>query len=368
MCALSDARKAIDAIDDELVALFVKRQRILDDVVAAKRASGTAISDPERERKILSRVAAAVPPEFEHGVRLFFSNLFSISKARQREILAGASPLPERLAGERSRRVCVVGMGLIGGSMLKAAQRAGHEVVAIHHGDEHGFETAEVILVCLPPEAIVPWIRSHADRFAEGTVVVDIAGTKRAICRELLAMPKSGWTFVGGHPMAGREVSGYENSLATLFDGASMILVPDERSCPSDLTAWLGDFFRTLGFARIVVTTADRHDRMIAFTSQLCHVIATAYARDPLVVETPGFSAGSYADMTRIATQDPAVWSELFAGNGDLLAEVLDSFMSRLDGFRSALRNCDRSAMAEIIAEGAAAKRRELAARKGGEA
>lgn len=260
-------------------------------------------------------------------------------------------------------RICVVGMGLIGGSMLKAARRAGHEAVALHHGDETGFETAELILVCLPPEAIVPWIRRHADRFAPGTVAVDIAGTKRGICREMSALSKVDWTFVGGHPMAGREVSGFENSLPDLFDGASMILVPDDRTCPADVLTVLDGFFRTLGFSRVVVTTAERHDEMIAFTSQLCHVIATAYARDPRVDRTLGFSAESYADMTRIATQDPIVWSELFVENSDRLLEVLDAFMSRLNGFRKALQDGDCRVLAGIIAEGAAAKRRELKAR-----
>ncbi len=263
-------------------------------------------------------------------------------------------------------KVAVVGLGLIGGSFEKASLRAGHEVATLHHGDATGYETAELILVCLPPDAVVPWIAEHAPRFRKGAVVVDIAGVKREILRAFKAAfpaPPAGWTFVGGHPMAGREVSGYANALATLFDGASMILVPP--SPPPQALPALEAFFRSLGFARVVVTTAERHDEMIAFTSQLCHVIATAYARDPLVSDTPGYSAGSYADMTRIATQDPAVWSELYRANGDLLLAVVDRFAGRLDAFRSALASGDGEAMAKIIAEGAEAKRRELCSLRG---
>ena len=257
-------------------------------------------------------------------------------------------------------KVAVVGLGLIGGSFEKASLRAGHEVVTLHHGDTTGFEDADLILVCLPPEAVVPWIATNAPRFRRGTVVVDIAGVKRSILEAFAATfptPPTDWTFVGGHPMAGREVSGYANSLATLFDGASVILVPvDAAPLPSSLSA----YFRSVGFARVVVTTAEHHDEMIAFTSQLCHVIATAYSRDGLVPETPGYSAGSYADMTRIATQDPAVWSELFRSNKDSLLAVVDRFIGRMAEFRKALAAEDKSTMVKVITEGADAKRREL--------
>ena len=257
-------------------------------------------------------------------------------------------------------KVAVIGLGLIGGSFEKASLRAGHEVVALHHGDTTGFEDADLVLVCLPPDAVVPWIKANASRFRAGAAVVDIAGVKREILKEFQAAfptPPAGWTFVGGHPMAGREVSGYANSLATLFDGASMILVPLAGTA---VPAPLKDYFRSVGFGRVVVTTPEHHDEMIAFTSQLCHVIATAYSRDALVPETPGYSAGSYADMTRIATQDPAVWSELFRSNADSLLDVVDRFIGRMNEFRNALAAGDKDAVAGIIAEGAAAKRREL--------
>ena len=260
-------------------------------------------------------------------------------------------------------KIAVVGLGLIGGSFEKASIKAGYEVASLHHGDTTGFEDADLILICLPPEAIVPWMTKHQYAIKSAAFVVDIAGIKREIMRDYeAAFPeKPAWTFVGGHPMAGREVSGYANSLADLFVGASMILVPVEGESPEtkDIKD-LENYFRAVGFARVVVTTAEKHDEMIAFTSQLCHVIATAYSRDALVPETSGFSAGSYADMTRIATQDPTIWASLFLANRDSLKEVVNRFIARMSSFRDALESKDRAAIERIISEGAEAKRREL--------
>lgn len=359
---LSEARAEIDRINDDLARLFVRRLDLAAEIAAAKRASGRPVTDPAREREILSRVGASVPPEHESAVRLLFSTLFSVSKARQRELMrkAESAPLPDW-------RVAVVGMGLIGGSFEKAASRAGYAVRAIHHGDSAGFEDADLVLVCLPPGAVVPWIEARRTSFRKGAVVVDIAGVKGAIMSAMSGVPRDGWTFVGGHPMAGREVSGYENSLADLFVGASMILVPEEgeRAAGEADMARLRAFFESVGFERTIVTTAGRHDEMIAFTSQLCHAVATAYSRDALVPDTPGFSAGSFSDMTRIATQDPAIWSDLFVTNAKPLLEVVDRLVGRLGEFRAALAAGDRARIAAIVAEGADAKRREIDARTG---
>ena len=348
---LSEARREIDRIDGELVQLLVRRLDTVAAVAAAKRTSGKPVNDPKREREILSRIGAEVPPEYESAAHLIFSTLFAVSKRRQREIF-GAS---EENA-PKDWKVAVVGLGLIGGSFEKASKKAGYEVAGLHHGDATGFEDANLILVCLPPEAVVPWIRSHCASFANGALVVDIAGVKGGIMSDIAKMEKSGWTFVGGHPMAGREVSGYENSLADLFVGASMVLVPEEGAkSPENLKA----FFRSIGFERVIETTAAKHDAMIAYTSQLCHVIATAYSRDSLMPETSGFTAGSFADMTRIATQNPEIWSELFMSNRQALLDTLDGFIARLGEFRAALERNDGAAIAGIIESGAEAKRCE---------
>jgi len=262
--------------------------------------------------------------------------------------------------------VAVVGLGLIGGSFFKASQAAGHAVVGLHHGETEGLASAELVLVCLPPEAIVPWIRAQADLFRAGATVVDICGVKRSVMDGVAAIPKRGWHFVGGHPMAGREVSGYANSTADLFRGASMVLTPPDGVPASVLDALRG-YFASVGFHETVVTTPARHDEMIAFTSQLCHVIATTYARDPRVRDAVGFSAGSYANMTRIATQDAAVWRALYAENRDTLVGVIDGFLTRLGEFRDAIAAGDAPTVERIIQEGTAAKRQELLERRRGD-
>ena len=277
-------------------------------------------------------------------------------------------------------RVAIVGLGLIGGSFEKASLKAGHEVVSCHHGDKTGFENSELILVCLPPESIVPGIRERQNLFRSGTVVVDICGIKRKICQEVnpLAIasrsgygqygerPASPWYFVGGHPMAGREVSGYANSKEDLFVGASMIITPDE-SVPESVIEMLKGYFASVGFHRTVITTPENHDEMIAFTSQLCHVIATAYARDPKVVEAIGYSAGSYANMTRVATQNADTWASLYLEDREALLKTLDGFINRLGEFRAALSAADLPRMKAIIDEGTAAKNEELLARERGD-
>ena len=346
---LSEARREIDRIDGEIVKLLVRRLDAVSRVAAAKRASGKAVNDPKREREILSRIGAEVPPEYESAARLVFSTLFAAAKLRQREILgADVKDVP------KFSKIAVVGLGLIGGSFEKAAKKAGYDVAALHHGDSAGFEGAELILVCLPPDAVVPWVVANCASFANGATVVDIAGVKGSIMAEVAKIEKNGWTFVGGHPMAGREVSGYENALADLFVGASMVLVPEEGTqCDERLKA----FFLSLGFERVVETTAAKHDALIAYTSQLCHVIATSYSRDPLMPETKGFTAGSFADMTRIATQNPAIWSGLYLSNRDALLDSLDGFIARLGEFRDDLSRGDGAAIEAIIESGSQSRR-----------
>ncbi len=263
-------------------------------------------------------------------------------------------------------KIAVIGKGLIGGSFEKASLKAGYETVILHHGDATGFESADLIMVCLPPQAIVPWIKAHAAAFKPGALVVDICGTKRSIVEEMAQVPQTGWTFVGGHPMAGREVAGYENSLADLFVGASMVLTPFEGTDPAVLET-LKAYFASVGFAMTVVTTAARHDEMIAFTSQLCHIIATTYARDPRVADAIGFSAGSYANMTRIATQNASDWSALYSENRDALVGVLDGFLDRFRELRDAIAADDQTTVRRLIDEGAQAKLQELQERTRGD-
>lgn len=358
MKSLAESRAEIDEVDRQLVPLIVRRLEAVCDIAEAKRATGKAVHDPTREKAILDKVAALAGVEFGDEAKAVFETLFDVAKCRQRARLANTAK-----AGDL--KVAVVGMGLIGGSFYKAALRAGYETVGLHHGDTEGLSTADVIMVCLPPETIVPWVAANSMRFKCGTAVVDIAGTKTDIVRGMAAVNRLGWTFVGGHPMAGKEVSGYENSTADLFLGKSMVLTPEagEWGATNGDRSLLERFFTSLGFSRVVVTSPERHDELIAFTSQLGHVIASAYVQDERVADAVGFSAGSYANMSRIATVDPATWTALYLSDRDALLRVLDGFIGRLADFRSALDRRDADAIGRFIATGAAAKRAELAAR-----
>ena len=356
MKSLGEARAEIDEIDRELVPLIVRRLEAVCDIAEAKRATGRAVHDPAREREILDDVAKAAGAEFGDEAKTVFETLFDVAKCRQRARLANTVK-----SGDLS--VAVVGLGLIGGSFQKASLRAGYDVTGLHHGETEGLATADIVLVCLPPEAIVPWIRGNAHGFRKGAAVIDIAGTKADIVHDMGSVPRNGWTFVGGHPMAGKEVVGYANSTADLFLSKSMVLTPEEGEWGerNGDRARLEQFFISLGFARVVVTSPDRHDELIAFTSQLGHVIASAYVQDPLVAESVGFSAGSYANMSRIATVDPETWASLYLSDRRALLRVLDGFIGRVSAFRAALYGRDADALKGFIAAGAAAKRAELA-------
>lgn len=259
-----------------------------------------------------------------------------------------ASPVPH---------IAVAGMGLIGGSLYKAAQRAGFPVAGFDRGDPVDVRTADVVFVALPPQTAVDWVLLHAPEFKPGAVVVDTCGVKAAVCRPLFAAAAGQpWTFVGGHPMAGKEVSGFANSTPDLFHNASMILVPPP-GVPEPLLRRLAALFDRLGFARTVLATPERHDELIAYTSQLCHLASSAYLRDPLAPAHAGFSAGSFRDLVRVGAPDPALWSELFSANREALLPVLDRYIARLAAFRDAIAADDRAATAAQLAEGAAAKR-----------
>ena len=268
------------------------------------------------------------------------------------------------------QNVVIVGLGLIGGSFAKAAARAGYAVSAVTRtppadapfpvrtvADGRPFvSAADLILVALPPAAVVPWIEAHADAFKDGAIVVDATGVKETICDALRKYAlQDRWTFIGGHPMAGKEVGGFAHASADLFRNASMILTP-YPSCGRKPLDLLDGFFRELGFGRVVITTPAHHDRMIALTSQLAHVVSSAYVRDPLALEHAGYSAGSFHDMTRVARLDPVTWTDLFLANRSALLDALNGLIDRLSEFKTALDAADADALRDLLAQGRAAR------------
>ena len=252
--------------------------------------------------------------------------------------------------------VGIRGMGLIGGSFEKAFRAAGHEVLNLKDAQPEAVGACSLVVVCLPPRLVAPWICAHAGDFAADSLVTDAAGVKGSVCRELADVARAAkWTYIGGHPMAGKEVGGYANSDPGLFRGASMVLTPYEWTPPAAVER-LKELLSSVGFARFVVTDPAHHDGMIAYTSQLAHVVSSAYVRDPLAACHAGFSAGSYQDMTRVATVDPDIWTDLFLDNRDSICEVLDRLISRLGEYREAIRSGDARLLREMLAAGRAAK------------
>ena len=248
------------------------------------------------------------------------------------------------------------GMGLIGGSFEKAFVRAGYRVLNLKDASPGDIRSCGLVIVCLPPLLVAPWIAGHADDFAPGALVTDAAGVKGVVCGALEALARTvSWTYVGGHPMAGKERSGYANATADLYRDASMIFTPYAWTDPAAVER-LKALFSQIGFGRFVVTDPKRHDEMIAYTSQLAHVVSSAYVRDPLSAGHLGFSAGSFQDMTRVATVDPDVWTDLFLSNREALDAALTRFIDRLGGYRDALRSSDADTLKSLLAEGRAAK------------
>lgn len=270
--------------------------------------------------------------------------------------------------------VGIAGLGLIGGSLAKAYKSAGHEVLswnrsrsvldfAMLSGDvdgeltEQNISRCELVLVALYPEAAVAFIRRMAPHFSSRPVVIDCCGTKRVVCAACFPLAKEyGFTFIGGHPMAGTHNSGYKYARATLFRGAPMVLVPPVYDDIA-LLSHVKDLLAPALFGSFSVTTAESHDAMIAFTSQLAHVVSNAYIKSPTAASHKGFSAGSYRDMTRVAWLNPGMWAELFLENKDCLLFELDCLSRSLAEYKEALEAGDKDRLVRLLAEGA--KRKE---------
>lgn len=257
--------------------------------------------------------------------------------------------------------VAVIGKGLIGGSLEKAALRAKHNAEVFRgRGPLPDLGNFDFVFIAVPPSAVEGIVRAiaAAGTLRDGAVVMDISGVKGSVCRALSGFAGAkGWTFIGAHPMAGKEKLGYGNSCENLFDGASMILTPFESTDPMVVRA-ASEFLETLGFSKVVVTDTDDHDGMIAYTSQLCHLISSAYVREGLSARHCGYSAGSFRDMVRVGAPDPDTWTELFFENKSHLLPVLDRYISRLARFRDALASDDRATLHSDLEEGVEAKKK----------
>lgn len=265
--------------------------------------------------------------------------------------------------------VGIVGLGLIGGSMAKAYAQAGWTVLgddrdrvmldfARMSGAVHGLldaetvKTCDLLLLAIPPQAAVEDLRKRAPDLAPSTLVIDLCGTKRVVCEALFPLAQQyGFTYVGGHPMAGTHNAGFKYARANLFKGAPMVLVPPEGHDMA-LLQRVKEALEPAGFGKLSVTTAEAHDRMIAFTSQMCHVVSNAYMKSPTARQHKGFSAGSYKDLTRVAWLNPAMWAELMLENRDCMLYEMDVLIQNLNAYRQAIADDDFAALSALLDEG----------------
>jgi prephenate dehydrogenase len=267
-------------------------------------------------------------------------------------------------------RIGIIGLGLIGGSIAKALRaRTKHEVLgydlsvatvdaALASGAVNGglalsdLPTCQALIIAVPPLACLAFLREHAGQIAPGALAVDCCGVKRSICTVgFEAAAKYGFYFLGGHPMAGREFSGFQASQGTLFDRAVMLLVPRVGE-DEGVIRRAEELFLSVGFGRILLTSPERHDEMIAITSQLAHVVSNAYVKSPRAHVHHGFSAGSFADLTRVARLNETLWTELFLENGDCLIQEIDELTGALRDYREAIADKDAARLCALLKAG----------------
>ncbi len=265
--------------------------------------------------------------------------------------------------------VGVAGLGLIGGSLAKAYEKSGATVYGYDGNrvvqdfaklqgtlsgdlDETTISTCDLLLIALYPEISVDYLERIAPYISPTTLVMDCCGVKREICRVGFSLAEQyGFTFVGGHPMAGTQYSGFANSKADLFQGAPMVIVPQNRD-DIMLLDRVKKMLAPAGFAHLTVTTAEHHDEMIAYTSQMCHILSNAYVKSPRAQMHKGYSAGSYLDLTRVAWLNEHMWTDLFLENRDYLLTELDQVIGALQEYRTALEQGNGDRLCTLLAEG----------------
>ena len=265
--------------------------------------------------------------------------------------------------------VGILGLGLIGGSLARAYAKAGHTVYAAERDasildfatlagvvsgslTEETIGKCDLILLAIFSGGSAAWLENNAKLIRPEALVIDCCGVKEVICTRCFPLAAQyGFTFVGGHPMAGSHYSGFKYSRSNLFQGAPMVLVPPRYDDPV-LLSRIKDALSPCGFGSFSVTTAREHDRMIAFTSQMPHIVSNAYIKSPTASEHKGFSAGSYKDLTRVAWLNPNMWAELFLSNRENVLSELDIYIESLTKYRDAIAQNDEAMLISLLDEG----------------
>ncbi len=273
------------------------------------------------------------------------------------------------MSAGKVKTVGVVGLGLIGASFARAYKEAGYKVLAYDAdssvtlmGKLGGFVDDELkpellakcdlVLICIYPQGTIDYVRENAGNFKKGGLVMDTGGIKRLVCDACFKIAaKNDFVFVGAHPMAGTKYSGLKHSKASMFKGAPLVIVPpvfDDMKLIDRVKAAV----EPAGFGSFCLSHADKHDEMIAFTSQMAHVVSNAYVKSPTAAEHHGFSAGSYKDLTRVAWLNAGMWAELFMENKDNLIREIDSLIGELGKYKAAMEAGDQEKLQQLLQEG----------------
>lgn len=265
--------------------------------------------------------------------------------------------------------VGILGLGLIGGSLARAYAKAGHTVCAYDNDtnilefskiagvvsgnlDKDSIPCCDLILLAVYAQASSDWLEANAGYIDKRTFVIDCSGIKTSICKNCFSLAaQHGFTFIGGHPMAGSHHSGFKYSRSNLFQGAPMVLVPPRFDDPV-LLERAEILLSPCKFGMFSVTTAEAHDEMIAFTSQMPHILSNAFIKSPTALQHKGFSAGSYKDLTRVAWLNPGMWAELFLSNKDNIIFELDTYINNLQKYRDAIAAENETALIALLDEG----------------
>lgn len=266
-------------------------------------------------------------------------------------------------------KVGILGLGLIGGSLARAYALEGHTVYAIQRNESmlsfamlagavHGklntstIPECDLILLAIYPGGSAAWLEENAHRISPTALVIDCCGIKQEICQRCFPLAAQyGFTFVGGHPMAGSQFSGFKYSRANLFEGQPMVLVPPVFD-DIQLLDRVKEALKPCHFGTFSVTTAKKHDKMIAFTSQMPHILSNAFIKSPTALSHKGFSAGSYRDLTRVAWLNAPMWAELFMENKENILYELDIYINSLNAYRDAISNNDMDTLTSLLEEG----------------
>lgn len=272
--------------------------------------------------------------------------------------------------------ITVVGLGLIGGSFCKAISRMtehkcygmdiNNDVICSAIAQKAIIDRAEDVsqsdltIVCLYPEATIEFILNNCEKFEKGSIVIDSCGIKKAITEKVSEkLSECGVTFIGAHPMAGREFSGFDYSAPELFENASLILTPDENA-DEDKISVVRNLAYQLSFKKVVVTTPEEHDRIISYTSQLAHIVSSAYIKSPTAQEQSGFSAGSFKDLTRVARLNENMWTSLFLLNKENLTYEISLIIQNLNDYKNALESNDSETLNSLLKEGRILKEKSM--------